>query len=62
MDDKKKKTTAPVKTVYELFAEYLVTLSDVDGERRYWSHRKYARSVFEDFRHWLEERKKTNQE
>lgn len=60
MDEKKKKTPAPVKTVYELFDEYLATLSDTEGERRFWSHRKYARTVFENFRQWLDERKKIN--
>jgi hypothetical protein len=61
MDEKKKKSPAP-KSMDELFAEYIATLSDVDGERRYWSHRKYARTVFENFQNWLEERKKAKKE
>lgn len=46
-------TKKPKKSMDDLFAEYLLTLSDAEAERRYWSLRKYAKVVFEDFRNWL---------
>jgi hypothetical protein len=51
MDDKKKKT--PKKSMDDLFNEYLASLSDIEAERRYWSFRKYAKTVFDDFQNWL---------
>ena len=43
----------------KLFAEYLLTLSTVKRERRFWTHRLSAEIELKKFLVWLKSRKET---
>ena len=43
----------------KLFAEYLLTLSTVKRERRFWTHRLSAEIELKKFSVWLKSRKET---
>jgi hypothetical protein len=57
----KEKPTEKVSTVPSklelLFAEYVETLSDVTGERRFWSDRKYAQTELRKFIIWKNQKR-----
>lgn len=46
-----------IQKMEKLFAEYLATLSDTGGERRYMSYKRYAETELQGFITWMKDRK-----